>query len=46
MIADVPTFASKSVCSPGATGTAIVKNLFSGATAIYLNANINGVTSA
>ena len=46
-LADVPTGAVYIVCSPGETGTAIVKNLFKGATAIfYLNASINGVTSA
>jgi hypothetical protein len=34
MIADTPTGVVYTVCSPGATGTAIVKNLLRGATAI------------
>ena len=43
---DAPVGTSYNFCSPGATGTANDINLFTGAIAIYLNANINGVNCA
>jgi hypothetical protein len=47
IIEETPVGAVYTVCSPGATGTAIVINLLSGAIAIsYLNASMSGVTSA
>ena len=45
-IAEVPVGTSYNFCSPGVTGTATERNLFTGAIAIYFNASIKGVNCA